>query len=73
MSIPQQFLVNNPNSPLDYAHLANINNALRALDQAEHQANLGVQAGFDFATQLQTIQAQRAQLLKIKNVYFPGQ
>lgn len=73
MSTNQPFLVNNPSSPLTLAHFDQIQTALRALDQAEQQANLAQQAGIDTSSQLSTIQSQRAQLLKIKQVYFPGQ
>lgn len=73
MSSPSPFGVNNPSSPLTFQHLTDLQAALRALDQAEQQAQLGQQAGFNFEQQLQTIQSQRAQILKIKQVYFPGQ
>lgn len=67
------FLVNNPSSPLTFAHLDQINSALRALDQASAQAELASQAGIDVSNQLSLIASQKAQLLKIKQVYFPGQ
>lgn len=73
MSNPNPFQATNPANPLTYQHLSDINAALRALDQAEAAANQAKSAGLDMAQQLQTIQAQRQQLLQIKNVYFPGQ
>jgi hypothetical protein len=73
MSTPNPFGINNPNSPLTFQHLTDILAALRALDQAEAQADLAQAAGFDVTVQRQRMADQRAQLLKIKNVYFPGQ
>lgn len=73
MSNPNPFIVNNPNNPLTFQHLTDINAALAALDQAEQAANLAISAGIDQSAALQAIQSQRSQLLKIKNVYFPGQ
>jgi hypothetical protein len=74
MSNPNPSFTNiNPNNPLTIQHLDQIKLALRALDQAESAAELAQAAGIEVTAQLQTIQDQRTQLLKIKNVYFPGQ
>jgi hypothetical protein len=73
MSTPNPYAPQNPNSPLTFEHLQQINNALKALDQAQAQAELGQSAGLDMTVQLTTIQTQRDQLRKLKQVYFPGQ
>jgi len=73
MSVPQNFIPSSPDSPLTAGHLNDIQNALRALDVAENRANLAARAGIDVSDHLTSIQSSRAQLLKIKNVYFPGQ
>jgi len=67
------FTAPNPNNPLTVQHLADINNALAALDAAQFQAEQAQRAGIDQAANLQQIAQQRAQLRQIKGVYFPGQ
>jgi len=73
MSSNAPFTNINPNNPLTFQHLQDINTALAALNQAEAQANMANSAGIDVGERLTAIQNLRAQLLKFKNVYFPGQ
>jgi hypothetical protein len=73
MSTNPVFQIQNPNSPLTQQHFEAIKAALDVLDNAQQQAELAQRAGIDVQAQMDTIKQQRAQLLQIKNTYFPGQ
>ncbi len=60
------------NSPLTDQHLEDINNALAQLKVAEQQINLAKAAGIDVSQHEQDLKDTRAQLQKVKQVYFPG-
>jgi len=60
-------------NPLNEQDLADIKNALKDLDDADQQAQTAMRAGIDVSEQIKQIKDKRAQLLKIKQVYFPGQ
>lgn len=64
--------MNNPNSPLTDAHLSQIQNGLRLIDQAESQVLLAKQAGIDVTDAEKSIADSKAKLIRLKNVYFPG-
>ena len=53
--------------------LDQLNQALRALTSAENEANLLQSAGVDQSDNLAKIKTARAQILQLKQVYFPGQ
>jgi len=59
--------------PLDDNDLSKIQTNLDKLQLAEEQIKLAEQAGLDVAQFRETARNQRAQLLKIKQTYFPGQ
>lgn len=62
----------NPDSPLNEAHLRDINASLEAIDRIQKQVDLAERAGIDVANQKKVLADKRDQLLKIKNVYFPN-
>lgn len=63
---------NVPGNPLTPEHLDGINEALARLDLARQQIVLAKAAGLDTSQLEGDEQATRAQLMKIKQVYFPG-
>lgn len=72
--------MSNPNPFATYSstlvgpeRLDQLNSALRALTTAENESNLLASAGVDQTDNLKKIQAARAQILQLKQVYFPGQ
>ena len=63
----------NPINPLTPEHLQQIRNALDQVKVAKAQIELAKRAGIDVA-QLESINdANEDKLLKLKQVYFPGQ
>lgn len=60
-------------SPLTHMHLGQIQDALRVIDQAEKQIELARRAGIDVSKQDSECKESKEKLLRIKNVYFPGQ
>lgn len=63
----------NPASPLTAAHLEQIKNALDVIHVAKTQVDMAKRAGIDVAAQEAQLLDSEAKLLKLKNVYFPGQ
>lgn len=59
-------------NPLNEQHLTQINDGLRQADEAMRQIELAKRAGLDVSLQEQQVQATKARLLQIKQVYFPG-
>lgn len=59
-------------NPLTDADLDQINANLTQLKVADEQIKLAQQAGLDVTTLKDTANTQRAQLIKLKQTYFPG-
>lgn len=59
--------------PLGDEDLTQIQTNLDKLALAEDEIKLAEQAGLDVSQFRETARTQRAQLLKIKQTYFPGQ
>lgn len=59
--------------PLTDTDLASINDNLNLLLVADEEIKLAAQAGLDVESQRELVRSQRAQLIKIKQTYFPGQ
>lgn len=59
-------------NPLNEENLREINLALSRLDELDVQLSMAESAGFSIADQREQSIAQRAQLMKIKQVYFPN-
>lgn len=60
-------------NPLTHEDLASINAALDNIKTAEAQIALAKRADIDVSAQEAELQKNKTQLLKIKQVYFPGQ
>lgn len=60
-------------SPLTERHLAELNQAIKALDEADRLLRMAVTAGLDVGDQVSRSKAAREQLVRIKSVFFPGQ
>lgn len=58
--------------PLNEQHLADINNALQQLAEANRQIKLAKQAGIDVTAQEAEAKDTENKLRSIKQVYFPG-
>lgn len=59
-------------SPLEESDLAQIDDALSALEAAKGQVDLAVQAGIDVGARQQEILDRVERLRRIKQTYFPG-
>lgn len=62
-----------PLHPLSEEHLAQINQALDQAQVLQEAINKAGRAGIDLSNQAQQLTNNVDQLLKIKQVYFPGQ
>lgn len=62
-----------PESPFTPQDLTNLNGHLAAIETGFKHLNLARQAGFDVTEHHKALTENRDKLLKIKNVYFPGQ
>lgn len=59
-------------APLTETDLEQIKANIQALDIADDAIKTAKQAGLDVTAQEENSKAQRAELLKIKQAYFPG-
>jgi hypothetical protein len=61
-----------PNTPLTDADFAEIKARLTDLDEADRQIARAQRAGIDIGDAAARSKEQREQLMKIRQVYFPG-
>jgi hypothetical protein len=66
-------MATDPNSPLTADHLEQINNALSVIAVAENQVAMAKRAGINVDAQEAQLSDSKDKLLRVKNVYFPGQ
>ena len=60
-------------NPLGPDALAEINRGLEITQKLINACNLGQRAGIDCQRELEEVRDKRAQLIKLKQAYFPGQ
>jgi len=65
-------MANNPISPLNDQHLAQIQAALRSVDLAEAQIMLAKQAKIDVSAMETQLAQSKERLLALKHTYFPN-
>jgi hypothetical protein len=65
-------MANGNTNPLSENHYQQIMAGLESADAAIRQAEMAQQAGLDVASKLKAAQDAKAQLLRLKNTYFPG-
>jgi len=73
MSSNNPFAATPPGSPLTADHLLRINQMLQNVQFAQQQIDLATAAGIDVSARQSQLNDSRDQLMKLKQVYFPGQ